>query len=255
MDNKVNPIEQTPEENLNDMLAGCFKPAGLTRNEIVQICTDCINVADYTIGLMTIADMIVDTLSDTEFAREVYKKAEGVVHDIGDYYFLGMSILKKLQDVEWGMELLYKAEVIADENPDAVEYMFLAEVILESTSDKKRSIDLYRRAEVLAIEFDEIQMLADSVFKNLKDREWGQKLLEKAIEKANENPNSHDYWSLAEMCFIYTGDKVRSRELYEVSEKWANSKEEYELLAVSVKDHLHDFEWYRELKKKLNEVA
>ena len=39
---KVNHLEQSARENLTDMVAAFFDPQGLTGEQIMQICTECL---------------------------------------------------------------------------------------------------------------------------------------------------------------------------------------------------------------------
>jgi tetratricopeptide (TPR) repeat protein len=243
-------LEQTAEDNLIDMLVHCFKPDGLSRDEIVQICTECLVVADYTWGLLRIAEVFVDVLSDKASAIEIYNKAEALIMDTADYCLLASSISSKLQDFEWSNKLLEQAIANTKKNPNPYDYTNIAEKYLEIKDRTSNARDFYNQAEELAVSSEDVQSLADSIFRNLKDMEWGVKLLNKIEFQLNDNPNFHDYWILAELYWEYTDEKQKSKKFFEQAEKYATSMDEFGKLTYSVNKNLHDAVWYEKLKIK-----
>ena len=177
---KVNHLEQTAEANLTDMVAGFFDPAGLSESEIVQICTECLNVANYTIAFDRIARVIAVCLHDTTWAREVYKRGEAVINEIDDYTGLADSVIKYLHDREWGLKLIEQAKIIVDKDPKAFGYLNIADAYCDYVRDKIKGKENYLLAEKYAYEYDEYDCIAASVLNNLNDCVWFSELVDKA---------------------------------------------------------------------------
>jgi hypothetical protein len=177
---KVNHLEQSAEENLTDMIAGFFDPVGLSESELVQICTEYLNVADYTISFERIARVIAVCLHDSTWAREVYKRAESKLSDIDDYTGLAGSVIEYLHDREWGLELIEQAKIIADNNQKTFGFVNIADAYCEYLRDKIKGKENYLLAEKHASTYDEYDCIAASVLKNLNDCVWFSKLVDKA---------------------------------------------------------------------------
>jgi hypothetical protein len=177
---KVNHLEQSAEENLTDMIAGFFDPAGLTESEIVQICTECLNVADYNLAFDRIARVIAVCLYDITWAREVYKRGEAVINEIDDYTGLAGSVIEYLNDREWGLMLIEQAKTIAYKNQETFGYLNIADAYCEYVRDKIKGKELYLLAEKHATTYDEYDCIAASVLKYLNDYIWFSELVDKA---------------------------------------------------------------------------
>jgi hypothetical protein len=180
----VNHLEQTPEENLNDIVAGFFNPENLSYSEKLQIFAECYSVAEYTYGLVSVAEIILTELSDITFATKVYEKAEAFISDIEDYCFLSQSIIENLNDKEWSQRLLNETILMAEEQPLTLSYLFLAETYLKFLHDKTKSDELYELAYKSAKSIEDFKLLTYSVLNYEKDQ---RSLLKKQREPVTMN--------------------------------------------------------------------
>jgi hypothetical protein len=176
----MNQIEQTTQENLTDMIAGCFKTDSLTEPEIVQICTDCIDIATTSFDFMKIAETIVASRLDFNFAIDVYKRAEAILVDVTDYTLLACSVMEKLHDIDWGLKLIEESQAKAKISPNTFDYMRIADVYANEFGDKIRAREYYLLSEQYASKYDELDLLAKSVMDGLHDTKWYAELKEKA---------------------------------------------------------------------------
>ncbi len=140
---RVNPAEQTPEENLTDMIAGFFSGSFINKENVRKVIVDVIEfidnnqdkycnggvdssvalkknesddeVEEYDFQLsicfvyQRIADAIVRHLGDLEFARQLFKQSESLANCSADYSCLAGSVLEYMKDAEWFTSLKNKA--------------------------------------------------------------------------------------------------------------------------------------------------
>jgi hypothetical protein len=187
---KVNHLEQTPEDNLTDIIVGFFDPAGLTDEELLQICMDCIPFADFSFAYTRIADLLIEELNETTLAKDVYKLAEFEDCDVGEYLILADSVIEKLNNLSWGMDIIEKAIALAHIEPKFGDFFIIAESLSETFSDNLRAREFYELAEQYAKELYDYKYLAEDVLNNLQDEVWYSVLKEKENKiKELMNPN------------------------------------------------------------------
>ena len=174
---KVNHLEQSPEENMTDMIAGFFDSNDLSFSEKMQIYTECFKVGDYTIGLVKLAERILEDLGDQEFAIEVYRKAQRVVSDIDDYYSLIVSIVENLIDLEWGGILVEEAILLAERKHDTSSYVILAEIIIQCLHDSDRSKFFYEKAFQYRKTAEDLEFLFNSAIEQGIEKEFFQNMI------------------------------------------------------------------------------
>ena len=116
MVDKVDHLLQSPDENLADMIVGFFNPIDLTNDEIEKICIDCLEEADNTFSIISIAEVIIKYLSDYSFARDVYKRAEEISYTSANFKCLAISIQKNLNDPIWYGELIKESVQLSEFN-------------------------------------------------------------------------------------------------------------------------------------------
>jgi hypothetical protein len=139
---RVNHLEQSPKDNLIDMIAGFFSGNLLNRENLRQVIVDVLEYIDnnqydffneedeyseelkkeieeadkvYRFELticfvyQRIADTIARQLGDLEFARQIFKQSESLANSSADFSCLAGSIKEYLQDEEWYNSLMDKA--------------------------------------------------------------------------------------------------------------------------------------------------
>ena len=147
---KVNHLEQSPEENMTDIIAGFFDGNLMNKESLRKVLLE---VIDYTETLteiqntqepqnnvkaetdekelchiqlslsfvfMQIAKVIATELGDFELARTVYKRSEELADDVGDYSCLADSVLEHLKDEEWQKDLINKAHSLVKNSADVL---------------------------------------------------------------------------------------------------------------------------------------
>jgi hypothetical protein len=139
---RVNHLEQTPKENLTDMVVGFFDGLLINKTNLRQIFVDileylatpndffCCNqnelvekmkqemeegdtfnefsLSECSVYLF-IAENIVKELDDTNFARQVYSSCEKLANSVEDYSCLATSIKEYLNDEVWYEQMYEKA--------------------------------------------------------------------------------------------------------------------------------------------------
>ncbi|MCX6152755.1 MAG: hypothetical protein NT007_01205 [Candidatus Kapabacteria bacterium] len=174
----INHIQQTPWDNLSDMLLGDFNSTGLTNEENLKICTDCIEVANCPYGFMRIAELLTD-ISEFSLAEETYKKAELLLNEPSDYMYLAQSITDNF-NFSWGMELLETGIRISKQKPNVWGYTVIGNVLAETVGDQLRARKYYQFAETFAVRPSHFEFIADGVDEYLEDKNWSAELLEKS---------------------------------------------------------------------------
>ena len=185
--NKVNYLEKTPWENINDMLFGDFDTSGISSDELMQICTDCLTVANCPHGYMRIAEILID-LSEYSLAKDTYQKAEKLLTESDDYIYLAQSIIDNL-DLSWGMALLETGIHLTNQKPNVWHYTLIANTFAGAVGDNLRAIYYYKIAEAHAVRPSHFEFIADNVSEKLKDRNWHTALIAKS-KQMPDNKNS-----------------------------------------------------------------
>ena len=147
---KVNHLEQSPEENMTDIIAGFFDGNLMNKESLRKVLLEVIDhvetltetqntpetqkeskaetgekeICNIQLSLsfvfMRIAKVISSELGDFELARAVYKRSEELADDVGDYSCLADSVLEHLKDNEWQKELLSKAHSLVKNSADVL---------------------------------------------------------------------------------------------------------------------------------------
>jgi predicted DNA-binding WGR domain protein len=160
-----------------------------------------ISTASTVKSFRKLAESVCENLGDKEWAKKVYKKAEGKAEDYSDFSDLAYSIQENLGDKEWAKNLYKKAEGKAKDSDD---FYSLADRIHESLGDKEWVKKIYKKWEEMAEDFSNFYNIADHILENLGDKELVKKVYKKAEDKAE---NCDDYESLAESVRDNLGDK------------------------------------------------
>jgi predicted ATPase len=139
---RVNHLEQSPKENLTDMVVGFFDGLLINKENLRQIFVDILeylatpndffgsvdkelsekmiremeegdklyefSLSECSVYLF-IAENIMQELEDTEFARQVYVRCEELANSVEDYSCLAASIKEYLKDKEWSERMYEKA--------------------------------------------------------------------------------------------------------------------------------------------------
>ena len=174
--NKINYLEQTPWDNLTDMLFGDFETTGLSKTEIMQICTDSLNVANCAYSYMRIAEIFVD-ISEFSQAKETYQKAEKLLTEPDDYTIMAHSIIDNF-DLSWGMALLESGIHLMNQKPNVWNYTLIANTFAGAVGDTLGATEYYKLAEAHAVSPSHFEFIADGVLEYLKDKNWYSSLLE-----------------------------------------------------------------------------
>jgi len=228
-------LDAAESEGREKLYPTLFKEA----EKLIETCEQYSRLGDYAV-----------TLYSKDFARNLFKKAEELAEDGGDYQNLANSVADNLGDKDWALKLYKKVEELAE---DSVDYQSLAESVANDLSDKDWALRLYKKAEELAEVFDDYHSLAESVVddESLGDKDWARDLYKKA-EKLIED--MHDHLILAEKILDdeSLGDKDWARDLYKKALELVEDKDDYETLADSIEyeDNLGDEEWAEEIRKK-----
>ena len=196
---KINHLEKTPEENLEYFRSEQFDKEGLTETEIMQILTDCINISNDVNSFSNIAVFCIEKLSNYTLAREMFQKAESLICEFYEYPDLAYSILKHLKDLEWGLKLLEKAKAIADEYPKAIRYIVIADEYCRFTDDKVKCKELYQLAEKYATTTREYNRLISSVLDIMNDKEYYMELVDKANMLEGNPSRMFDFTALLKL--------------------------------------------------------
>ena len=147
---RVDHLEQSPEENLTEIAIGFFSANLLNKENLRKILIDVIEFAnthtdtfceevldssekikkltdeEHVINSFSlsssfvfqrIAETIADELGDLEFAREVFLRCEELAEDEYDLESLAESVNQYLQDVEWSNKLMAKAKTMSKDIP------------------------------------------------------------------------------------------------------------------------------------------
>jgi len=185
-------LEQAPDSNLTDMMMSHFNPEGLTKEELNKIFNDCLEIADDTYYLVTIAKTIKKAQYNSSLYMEVYKKAEKAIETIVDYTCLAGSLKKEIYAVEWALYLLDEAKKITDKNPCCYDYITFGDTYSDEFGDKNRGRELYKLAEQYATTADDYDILARSVIDYVHDTYWYAELKQKMRQLATE-PEEVDF--------------------------------------------------------------
>ena len=147
---RVDHLEQSPEENLAEIAIGFFSANLLNKENLRKILIDVVEFAnthtdtfceevldssekinkltaeEHLINSFTlsssfvfqrIAETIAEELGDLEFAREVFLRCEELAVDEYDLESLAESVNEYLQDVEWSNKLMAKAKTMSKDIP------------------------------------------------------------------------------------------------------------------------------------------
>ena len=132
-----------------------------------------------------------ESLGDKSWAKEIYEKAESLAESYSDYQSLSESLANKsfLGDYEDAQRLLKKAEENC-ENIDDIRNLAESLCRSEYFNENEKILKLYNKAESMCLDDQEpnnMINLAQSVWWNLKDQNYGKKLFTKA-EKLLSHP-------------------------------------------------------------------
>tara|TARA_A100001015_G_scaffold257192_1_gene299689 strand:+ start:199 stop:945 length:747 start_codon:yes stop_codon:yes gene_type:complete len=203
-------------------------------------------------NLKEVADNLAKT-GDLEWARKVYKKAEGKAKTSDDFRFFGQSLFEKLNDKEWSLKQYKKAE---DKAEYSEELYYIARALAEDFNDKKNATSIYKKAIEKTTDCQELGLYGWSIFKHLGDKEWADNVLNDAEKAANE---SSDFMYLAEqLCEM--NNKEWSIRLYKKAEEQIGEEDyiginKYMNLADELNDKLADKNWAKEIYEKALKCA
>ena len=182
-------FDQTPWDNLTDMLFGDFDTSGLSKAEIMQICTDCLEVANCPYCYMRIAEIFID-LFEFSIAKDTYQKAELLLNEANDFIYLAQSIFDNF-DLSWGMALLETSICLTNQKTNVWHYTLIGDTFAGSMGDNLRAIEYYKLAEAHAVRPSHFEFIADGVLEYLEDRNWHSALVAKSKQipdiKNNKN--------------------------------------------------------------------
>lgn len=165
----VNHFSQTPEQNLSDIASGFINNAGLTKSELIEICTKCMNWADLTNVLVILAEFIIKELSDKEFALRVYEKAQSKVINVLDVCVLAESLILYMNETDWSLDLLSQTKAFVNESSDTLSVLVLAETYLKIVHDNDEANKLFDIAYKSAKTPNDLQLFTNSVLNVEKD--------------------------------------------------------------------------------------
>ena len=221
----------------------------LTKGQIKGLKREEKNAED-TQTLSEVAYQIMEA-GDKEWAKKVYKKAEGKAAESYELIRLaGESLCQELDDKEWAKKVYKKAEAKAD----FYDLCDLAASIHENLGDKEYIKTIYKQAEEKAESSPSLlgpivdfYCLAEQIDKKLGDKEWVKKIYKKAEVMSGD---SVDFRALAASIYKVLGDKKWAKSIYTKAENKAESKEEIRNLAQSILDNLKDHKWSNNLYKR-----
>jgi hypothetical protein len=157
---------------------------------------------------------------------------------------------EKVMTEEFGLNKELAIEFYKKDEEECDDYfncIKLAESIVKNLNDKEWATEIYKKIEEKYLNDDSnsFKRLAESIIKNLNDREWAIKLYKKA-----EKEGIYFSKELAESIIKNLNDKEWAIKLYEKAERECTERNEFKELAESIIKNLNDKEWAIEIYKK-----
>ena len=116
----------------------------------------------------------MENLNDRVWAQNVFKKLKVKLNNHSDF----LCLAENMNEVnkEWALELYELAEKNAVKFKDL---LWFADSMCKELNNKDKAEIFYKKAEEIAHDSDDFQYLSDSLHENLGDEEWAEKVLKK----------------------------------------------------------------------------
>ncbi len=200
----------------------------------------CVNEIDFH----QIVAGILANLNDSDWAKTIYAGLEERAASPDDYVRLARAVLKKLGDDQWAAKLFDQAK---DASDSSVSCAAVAIALQDSLGDTERAGAVFAKAQSLSTGVRDY----DALLRTAARRAEFQNVVQAGLEAAEQNlTDALDLKHLAECVLNYTGDRQWAQRMYQKALEAPDAGRRRSDIILSIKNSFGDTAWASKLVRQ-----